>query len=747
MSLDLACAIAASLGGHGTAAPESPSLSPPASPRPASPALLELLRVLSPVDVLDEHGAWWPSTIRARDLGADGGTVLRVHVSFDDWPAKYDEWIDVSSEAAEGRRRVAPLGTHTFLHHPEVSSSDDDDGARPAALGTTLRVGQWIAVFDAHPSQRKWCAATIVSETAATVKVHFKGFTAKFDEHVRRDDRERLQPYSRHLGRRAAARRSGAAEVDETDENAPPARAGAAATARRSQPSSGFARGLALKQRPAFNASTALINRTDSRLDAYRHTLRQRGFEVVPSDGDGNCLFRTVAHQVYGDERHHSLVRRKCVEYMRVEHRWFRPFVEGLRYVTNRGSKNGELSGELNGGSNGGHRSSAGGVAGESKVAPPSANGRASAPVSAAASASLPSAAASAPPTRTAAAATPGSGSGSASGLAAPELPPAAMGFDEYLALMERSGEWGDDPEISAMCELYDRPAEIYGYAPNSGARLLRTFHEARTGSRAPLRLSYYGGGHYDSIVPLDPSTTIPRGSASERAEARSRWEGYRSAVLRSPPGEEEDRRIAHQGRLNADGGGARADGGGDLQAALRASRLMCDQTHDDDLDTALRASMAQRDMGFAQQLTAATLASLHETSMVVDGDEARELEAALRLSSSSLLGGGASGGATTVEDVQLQQALEASRRLGDDTGAANSSAVAAEEEARQLQQGLEASRWGPAAGLATSRQSLLEELMVRSGVRDEDRCGRALEFAGGDDVATALQLLNQGVV
>ena len=326
------------------------------------------------------------------------------------------------------------------------------------------------------------------------------------------------------------------------------------------------------------------------------------------------------------------------------------------------------------------------------------------------------------------------------------------MGFDEYLALMERSGEWGDDPEISAMCELYDRPAEIYGYAPNSGARLLRTFHEARTGSRAPLRLSYYGGGHYDSIVPLDPSTTIPRGSASERAEARSRWEGYRSAVLRSPPGEEEDRRIAHQGRLNADGGGARADGGGadgggDLQAALRASRLMCDQTHDDDLDTALRASMAQRDMGFAQQLTAATLASLHETSMVVDGDEARELEAALRLSSSSLLGGGASGGATTVEDVQLQQALEASRRLGDDTGAANSSAVAAEEEARQLQQGLEASRWGPAAGLATSRQALLEELMVRSGVRDEDRCGRALEFAGGDDVATALQLLNQGVV
>lgn len=32
--------------------------------------------------------------------------------------------------------------------------------------------------------------------------------------------------------------------------------------------------------------------------------------------GDGNCLFRSVAHQVYGDPELHQLVREKCAKYM-----------------------------------------------------------------------------------------------------------------------------------------------------------------------------------------------------------------------------------------------------------------------------------------------------------------------------------------------------------------------------------------------------------------------------------------------
>ena len=220
------------------------------------------------------------------------------------------------------------------------------------------------------------------------------------------------------------------------------------------------------------------------------------------------------------------------------------------------------------------------------------------------------------------------------------------------------------------MCELYDRPAEIYGFAANSGAQLLRTFHEARAGSRPPLRLSYYGGGHYDSIVPLDPSVVAPAGedSAHERAAARARWADFCDAVLRSPPGEAESRRIASQRAAGADGasaarrsrGGGRGDGR-ELQAALRASRALYDQAHaahDGDLDAALRNSMVQREFGFAEQLTAATLASLGAAD-----DEARELAVALRLSSSASTAG--SSAAASVEDAQVQRALEASRAVG----------------------------------------------------------------------------------
>ena len=71
---------------------------------------------------------------------------------------------------------------------------------------------------------------------------------------------------------------------------------------------------------------------------------------------------------------------------------------------------------------------------------------------------------------------------------------------------------------VQALCEVFDRPAEIYVYDAARGAKKLRTFHSARSSGRPPVRLSYYGGGHYDSIV----------------------GPGFDSSLLRSPPGEVE---------------------------------------------------------------------------------------------------------------------------------------------------------------------------------------------------------------
>lgn len=61
----------------------------------------------------------------------------------------------------------------------------------------------------------------------------------------------------------------------------------------------------------------------------YKRALEQQNLRVFPVLGDGNCLFRAVAHQVYGDDRLHYLVRSKCVDYMEQESDFFSQFIEG----------------------------------------------------------------------------------------------------------------------------------------------------------------------------------------------------------------------------------------------------------------------------------------------------------------------------------------------------------------------------------------------------------------------------------
>ena len=44
---------------------------------------------------------------------------------------------------------------------------------------------------------------------------------------------------------------------------------------------------------------------------------------------DGNCLFRAIAHQAYGDEEKHDLVRSKCMDYIECEKSYFKSYIEG----------------------------------------------------------------------------------------------------------------------------------------------------------------------------------------------------------------------------------------------------------------------------------------------------------------------------------------------------------------------------------------------------------------------------------
>ena len=49
----------------------------------------------------------------------------------------------------------------------------------------------------------------------------------------------------------------------------------------------------------------------------FRHILKkERGLEIREQDGDGNCLFRAISLQVYGDPSMHGDVRKQCMDHM-----------------------------------------------------------------------------------------------------------------------------------------------------------------------------------------------------------------------------------------------------------------------------------------------------------------------------------------------------------------------------------------------------------------------------------------------
>jgi OTU-like cysteine protease len=48
---------------------------------------------------------------------------------------------------------------------------------------------------------------------------------------------------------------------------------------------------------------------------SYENGLRERyGLRVVASNGDGNCLYRSIAQQVYGNQNLHKIVRQAVVD-------------------------------------------------------------------------------------------------------------------------------------------------------------------------------------------------------------------------------------------------------------------------------------------------------------------------------------------------------------------------------------------------------------------------------------------------
>lgn len=178
-------------------------------------------------------------------------------------------------------------------------------------------------------------------------------------------------------------------------------------------------------------ASSSTKSTAELRKERKKKAVSTSRLTVQHVQGDGNCLFRSVSIQIYGDETWHDRVREECMDFIEKDREHFQAFV-------------------------------------------------------------------------------------------------AEEDFDSYVRRKRRGGTFGDNTEIQAMAELYNRPVIVFepldgAAAFNSGNNSLETeailivshdlpakfrqlniFHNKYANDdahHAPIRLAYFGRNHYDAIV------------------------------------------------------------------------------------------------------------------------------------------------------------------------------------------------------------------------------------------------------
>lgn len=167
-------------------------------------------------------------------------------------------------------------------------------------------------------------------------------------------------------------------------------------------------------QRERESSADPRPQRSDDTDQQFAMVLKKGGLEIVEQDGDGNCLFRAISLQVYGDASMHGEVRQRCLDFMARDKEHFSQFIT--------------------------------------------------------------------------------------------DEP-----FEQYIRRKRQDGVHGNNPEIQAISELFNRPIEVF--VPENGASPLNIFHAEYKTQDAPIRLSYHDGNHYNAVIdPLVPTAGLGLG-------------------------------------------------------------------------------------------------------------------------------------------------------------------------------------------------------------------------------------------
>ncbi|XP_022729511.1 OTU domain-containing protein 5-B-like isoform X2 [Durio zibethinus] len=177
---------------------------------------------------------------------------------------------------------------------------------------------------------------------------------------------------------------------------------------------------------------------------------RAKGLEVKRMLEDGNCLFRAVADQVYGDSEAYDLIRQMCIDYMERERDHFSQFI--------------------------------------------------------------------------------------------------TEGFTSYCKRKRRDKVYGNNVEIQALSEMYNRPIHIYSYSIEP----INIFHGSYNTDTPPIRLSYHHGNHYNSLV--DPRRlTIGAGLGFSCLRGANVDKDQVKAAIKAQQDQQIDNALLAEGRFYSD--------------------------------------------------------------------------------------------------------------------------------------------------------------------------------------------------
>ncbi|XP_010557427.1 PREDICTED: OTU domain-containing protein 5-like isoform X2 [Tarenaya hassleriana] len=183
----------------------------------------------------------------------------------------------------------------------------------------------------------------------------------------------------------------------------------------------------------------------------FEYDLRRaKGLEVRRMAQDGNCLFRAVADQVYGDSEAYDLIRQMCMDYMERERDHFSQFI--------------------------------------------------------------------------------------------------TEGFTTYLKRKRRDKVYGNNVEIQALAEMYNRPIHIYSYSTEP----INIFQGNYNTDMPPIRLSYHNGNHYNSLV--DPHRlTVGAGLGFSSLRGRNVDREQVKAAIKAQQDQQIDNALLSEGKFYSD--------------------------------------------------------------------------------------------------------------------------------------------------------------------------------------------------